>query len=438
MIGSVNARREEAGADLGAAGAVDDRRVPPPTFSNSQRYGSRFHGSPVVQIAFSDDMSARGSPFGISARTSVGRDAEHRHALRLDQLPDPVGAESRARPPRYTIVAPDAPPPTTVHGPMIHPMSVAKWMRSPGLTFVWYATSRAIETRKPPWTWSAPFGFPVVPDVYASRYGCSESTCLGGRSPDVFSTSSSQKRSRPTSSARRRGPAAARRPCARPSARIAAPRRRSASSARPARAAATRRRVISAFAFASCEPRGDRRRREAGEDRHLNRAEMRACVRRDRDLRRHGQEDPDRVARADADRDERLRRAGTPRRDSSRHVSAPRVPSSPCQTAASSGKLAGAQRWTQFQARLSFPPVNQVAHSGPRECRPPAPRARENSSPRSSITAGQNRSGLVDRDAVELVVAVDAEPSRRAASRSRSRRPRLGLQMNSATREAYG
>src|SRR5487761_835392 len=44
----------------------------PPTFSDSHRYGSGFHGSPVVQIARSDDRSAVGSPFGISPRTSVG------------------------------------------------------------------------------------------------------------------------------------------------------------------------------------------------------------------------------------------------------------------------------------------------------------------------------------------------------------------------------
>src|SRR5947209_14361673 len=46
--------------------------LPPPTFSNSQRYGSRFHGSPVVQIAFKLDMSVSGSPFGIRARINVG------------------------------------------------------------------------------------------------------------------------------------------------------------------------------------------------------------------------------------------------------------------------------------------------------------------------------------------------------------------------------
>src|SRR3954471_15345257 len=43
---------------------------PPPTRSWSQRYGSGFHGSPVVTIARSEDRSAVGSPFGISARTS--------------------------------------------------------------------------------------------------------------------------------------------------------------------------------------------------------------------------------------------------------------------------------------------------------------------------------------------------------------------------------
>src|SRR5438477_12440090 len=44
----------------------------PPTFSNSHLYGSGFHGSPVVQSVFRDERSARGSPFGINARTSVG------------------------------------------------------------------------------------------------------------------------------------------------------------------------------------------------------------------------------------------------------------------------------------------------------------------------------------------------------------------------------
>ena len=45
---------------------------PPPTRSKSQRYGSRFHGSPVVVIVRSDERSAAGSPFARRARASVG------------------------------------------------------------------------------------------------------------------------------------------------------------------------------------------------------------------------------------------------------------------------------------------------------------------------------------------------------------------------------
>src|SRR6266508_1189192 len=189
-------------------------------------------------------------------------------------------------------VAPHAPPPTTVQGPMIQPMSVAKWIRSPGLTFVWYATSRAIDTRKPPCTCSAPFGLPVVPEVEASRYGCSESTCVGDRPPDVPATSSSQKRSRPivigTSS--------------RPSLRqttvwvtVAAP--ASASSAISFIGTSWPRRG---------EPRGDRGWREAGENRYLHGADVRAGMRCDRRLGRHREEDPHRIARADSDRGQSL------------------------------------------------------------------------------------------------------------------------------------
>src|SRR6266852_3986160 len=117
--------------------------LPPPTCSNSQWYGSRFHGSPVVQIAFKVDMSVWGSPLGISARTSVGETPSI--VTRSDSISFQIRSAGKSgAPSAYTIVAPDAPPPTTVHGPMIQPMSVAKRMRSPGLTFVWYATSRAI------------------------------------------------------------------------------------------------------------------------------------------------------------------------------------------------------------------------------------------------------------------------------------------------------
>src|SRR3954454_9767764 len=71
---------------IGATGAGDRKQAPtsvppeqlmtgtrePPTVSKSQRYGSGFHGSPVVTKVRSDETSAVGSPCGISARTSVG------------------------------------------------------------------------------------------------------------------------------------------------------------------------------------------------------------------------------------------------------------------------------------------------------------------------------------------------------------------------------
>src|SRR5689334_5121733 len=47
----------------------------PPTVSNSQRYGSGFHGSPVDPMTRSDDRSWRvtySSPAGISERIRVG------------------------------------------------------------------------------------------------------------------------------------------------------------------------------------------------------------------------------------------------------------------------------------------------------------------------------------------------------------------------------
>src|SRR4029079_18421758 len=45
---------------------------PPPTVSKSQRYGSGFHGSPVVTNVRNDERSASGSPCGERPRTSVG------------------------------------------------------------------------------------------------------------------------------------------------------------------------------------------------------------------------------------------------------------------------------------------------------------------------------------------------------------------------------
>src|SRR6266516_6886038 len=50
-------------------------QCPPPTCSKSQRYGSGFHGSPVVTSTRNDERSCRSTssaPCGINARTNVG------------------------------------------------------------------------------------------------------------------------------------------------------------------------------------------------------------------------------------------------------------------------------------------------------------------------------------------------------------------------------
>ena len=88
-------------------------------------------------------------------------------------------------------------------------------------------------------------------------------------------------------------------------------------------------------------------------------------------------------------------------------------------------RRARAQRWTQLQARLR-PFRRRTRSPTPARAsrRARASHGRENSSPRSSTTAGQNRSGSSDREADELAVVGAAEPAARAASRSRARRPR--------------
>ena len=80
-------------------------------------------------------------------------------------------------------------------------------------------------------------------------------------------------------------------------------------------------------------------------------------------------------------------------RDSSWNVCSRRDPSSPSPIEAIASGRRSAQRCTQFQAMLTFPPTNQVAHSGPRERSTTCSHGCENSSPMSSIAAGQNHSG---------------------------------------------
>ncbi len=80
-------------------------------------------------------------------------------------------------------------------------------------------------------------------------------------------------------------------------------------------------------------------------------------------------------------------------RDSWAKLSSRREPSSPRPTAAiASGRLC-AHRWTQLCGIETVPPLNHVAHSGPRESSSTDSQGRANSRPTSSITSGQNQSG---------------------------------------------
>ena len=108
---------------------------------------------------------------------------------------------------------------------------------------------------------------------------------------------------------------------------------------------------------------------------------------------RHRHVDRDPVARADAELDERLgelrhlpRGLGVGERLARRRPR--RARRAPRRPAASS-----AQRCRQTRATFTRPPLNQVAHSGPRDESTTDVQGCENSIPRSSTTAGQKRSG---------------------------------------------
>ena len=92
---------------------------------------------------------------------------------------------------------------------MIQPRSVTQCRTSPRCRSTWYATSSAIFTVKPPWTWTTPFGRPVVPLVYARNSGCSASSSRRGHRGAVAGELVPARRRDLRTTARRRRPAAA-------------------------------------------------------------------------------------------------------------------------------------------------------------------------------------------------------------------------------------
>ena len=64
-----------------------------------------------------------------------------------------------------TTVAPTAPPPVTVHGPMIQPMSVAKWIPLAAADVRLVGDLARDRDEEAAVDVTAPFGRPVVPEV---------------------------------------------------------------------------------------------------------------------------------------------------------------------------------------------------------------------------------------------------------------------------------
>ncbi len=151
---------------------------------------------------------------------------------------------------------------------------------------------------------------------------------------------------------------------------------------------------------------------EAGEDRHLDGSDVRTGVRGDRDLRRHRQEDPDGVALADAERAEPLGE----RRDLVRELS-------PAERAALA--VLGAPDRRLGAPVLGRPPAVDAA---PREVQPAADEPPRPGGPVGEIEhlrpglgelepeVGDHRRpetlGVLDRHAVQVAIAVAAEPAR--------------------------
>jgi hypothetical protein len=113
---------------------------PPPTTWCSQRYGSGFHGSPVVTSTRSDERSCRSTssrPCGTNALVNVGEIPSTATRSCSTSAHSRSDAGQSGAPSANRTVHPSAFPPTTSHGPMIQPMSVTKWITSPGFASAW-------------------------------------------------------------------------------------------------------------------------------------------------------------------------------------------------------------------------------------------------------------------------------------------------------------
>ncbi len=141
---------------------------PSPTVRKYHHHGSGFQGSPVLASTSRLERSCLRtgpSPARISPRIAVGEMPRCVTLWRsiIDHTRDSSG---KSGVPSYaTIVAPSMSPPAMSQGPIIQPMSVNQNMTSPSCRSMQCAMSCAAFTGKPPCTCTAPFGWPVVPEV---------------------------------------------------------------------------------------------------------------------------------------------------------------------------------------------------------------------------------------------------------------------------------
>ena len=265
----------------------------PPTCSKSQRYGSGFHGSPVVTRIRSDERSASGSPCGMSARTRVGErpstetrsDSTSRQRRSRGPIGRPLREDERAAQGAAAHDGPRAHDPAHVGGEVedvlrVHvglvgdlagdrdeetALDVQDSLRLPGRAGGVGEEIRMLGVHLE----RLQLAGAVVDDGAPARVPLPGDDVLDGWSlADGLFHGLSHREAR------------------------AAPQR-----------------VVGGdddLRLRVAQALDDGRRREAGEERHLHGADVRAGVRGDRNLRAHGQVDGHAVARLDAEADEAL------------------------------------------------------------------------------------------------------------------------------------
>ena len=403
-------RREEARADLGAAGEVDDRHA----------RAADLLEEPAVRVGVPRLAGGAGTCAATRGRAAARRAGSARarasgRARARTRCSDSTSCQSRScgqsgAPSAKTSVAPSAPPPTTVHGPMIQPMSVTKWMRSSGPDVGLVA------------------GLARDRDEEAALH-VDDALRLAGRAGGVGEQ------------VRRLG-VDLERPAARPG-------QSATSSSHGATTTCSTRRRLAARLLEDLEHRHLASRGASTVARvidDLRLASLRAAARRRAPRsRRRSAPGPRRCARTratrpatsgdigrkiatrspsrDAEPDERL---GQPRhlaRELGEASASRREPSSLCPTSASASGLRCGPAVDAVRGRsLTLPPDEPRRPLGPArdvDDRVPRPRELDARCPRS--TAGQNHSGSSTEIGDELPVAVDAEPPHEPGRRSPAR-----------------